>query len=76
MAKKIGKSTVIFENKPTIIGYGAVVGKKESEGPYGEYFDYVVNDSRFGEESYEQAESKLQKMAVGYAIEKARLKFP
>lgn len=74
MAKRIGKSTVIFEKKPTIIGSGAVVGKKESEGPYGEYFDYVVADSRFGEESYEQAESKLQKMAVGYAIEKAQLK--
>ncbi len=74
MAKRIGKSTVIFEKKPTIIGSGAVVGKKESEGPYGEYFDYVVTDSRFGEESYEQAESKLQKMAVGYAIEKAQLK--
>ena len=32
-------STLIFENKPSIASFGAVVGKKEGEGPLGKYFD-------------------------------------
>lgn len=74
MAKRIGNKTVIFEKPPVIIGSGAVVGKKEAQGPFGKYFDYVVEDSRFGEDSYELGESKMQKMAVAFAMEKARLK--
>ena len=74
MAKRIGKNTVVFEKPPIILGGGSVVGKKEGEGPYAEYFDYIAEESRFGEKSYEQAESKLQKMAVAYAMEKSHLK--
>lgn len=73
MAKRIGKRTIELENRPTIIGYGSVVGKKEHEGPLGEEFDSFSTDSRFGEESFEKAESRLQRLAVGKAIEKAGL---
>ena len=55
MAVRIGKSTIIFQNKPSIIGYGSVVGKKEFEGPLGKEFDAHDTDSRFGEESFEKA---------------------
>ena len=48
MAKRIGKRTVILENKPYIIGYGSGVGKKEFEGPLGQEFDANGDDSRFG----------------------------
>ena len=37
--KRIGKRTIIFENKPMIISYGSVVGKKEHEGPLSNEFD-------------------------------------
>ncbi len=74
MAKRIGKSTIIFENQPVIISSGAVVGTKEGKGPYKEYFDYILEDSRFGEKTFEQAESKMQKMATAYAINKIGLK--
>ena len=30
--KRTGKRTIIFENKPKVISYGSVVGKKEHEG--------------------------------------------
>ena len=73
MVQKIGKSTYAFENKPVIIGYGSVVGKKEGKGPYGQYFDYVGDNERFGEDCFEKAESTMQKMAVMYAMEKAKL---
>ena len=32
MIERLGK-TIILKNKPTIIGYGSIVGKKEHEGP-------------------------------------------
>lgn len=73
MAKKIGKRTILLESKPKIISYGSIVGKKESEGPLGNEFDFCLKDSFFGEKSYEKAESKLQKNAVRIALEKANL---
>lgn len=73
MAKRIGKRTIILENKPYIIGYGSVVGKKEFEGPLGHEFDAHDEDSRFGEESYEKAESALQKIALETAMRKAKV---
>ena len=74
MASKIGKRTIELESKPRIISYGSVVGKKEHEGPLSEEFDYYTIDSFFGEESFEKAESKLQKTAISIALDKAGLK--
>ncbi len=73
MAEKIGKRTTIFENRPSIISYGSAVGKKEHEGPLSEEFDYYSEDSLFGEQSFEKAESKLQKTAVNIALDKVGL---
>lgn len=71
MAKRIGKYTVITENKPSVLGYASVAGKKESEGPLRDYFDITETDTTFGEETWEKAEAKLQKLSSGLAIEKA-----
>ncbi len=65
--------TIILNNKPSIVGYGAVVGKHEKDGPLGKFFDTFDLDCRFGEESYEKAESRLQKIAVQSALKKANL---
>ena len=70
MAKRIGQRTIILEEKPYIIGYGSVVGKKEYEGPLGKEFDLHENDSRFGQESYEKAESN-----AFYAYRRRKLPF-
>lgn len=71
MAKRTGKRTIILENKAYIAGYGSVVGKKEFEGPLGGEFDAHDNDSRFGKDSYEKAESLLQKIAIETAMSRA-----
>lgn len=71
MATRIGNRTIRFENRPSIIGYGSVVGKKEHEGPLSSEFDNFSIDSRFGEKSYEKAESRLQKIAVQTALKRA-----
>ena len=73
MAKKIGKRTVLLERQPRIIGYGSAVGKREHEGPMGKEFDYFSNDARFGEKTFEKAESRLQKIAMDEAIKRANL---
>ena len=73
MAVRIGKYTIALENKPSIISYGSIVGKKEHEGPLGNEFDRFITDSYFGEKSFEKAESKLQKTAIEIALTKASL---
>lgn len=70
MAKRIGEKTVLLEHRPSFIGYGSVVGKHEHEGPIGDEFDAFDLDCRFGEKSFEKAESRLQKIAVETALHK------
>ena len=72
--RRIGQRTIIFENKPTILSYGSVVGKKEHEGPLSNEFDSYTIDSFFGEKTFEKAESKLQKTAVQIALDKGGFK--
>ncbi|MCM1226804.1 MAG: stage V sporulation protein AD [Clostridium sp.] len=71
MAKKINKCTFLMDNKPSIKAYASIAGQKESEGPIGRCFDKTESDSHFGQETWEQAESELQKQTVSLAISKA-----
>lgn len=72
MAFTEGK-TFIY-NKASIESYAAVVGKTESDGPYGGCFDEVIADNKGGAQTWEQAESLFQQKAVGLAMEKACVK--
>ena len=74
MCKRKGKFTYITENKPSFVGYGSVVGKKEHDGPIGKEFDEYNEDIRFGAKSYEMAESKLQELALKHALSRANIK--
>jgi stage V sporulation protein AD len=67
MAVRIGKTTIELENPPRIIGYAAYVGKKEREGPLARYFKHGDSDTTFGEDSWEKAESELQRRAFKLA---------
>ena len=70
MATRIGKTTICFSVKPSVIGYGSVVGKREFDGPLSREFDTHDSNSRFGEKSFEKAESRMQKIAVETALRK------
>ena len=72
-SKRIGKQTVQFNLPPVIIGTSSVAGAKEGEGPLGEHFDTIVQDSMWGEESWEKAESKFMEQAVRTALDKCNL---
>lgn len=69
-----GKQSVEIEYPVYIRDSASVVGTKEGAGPLGELFDCVGNDDMFGAQTWEDAESGLQKEAVALAIGKAGLK--
>ena len=73
MSKRIGRQTVCFSSPPRICGYAAVGGKKEGEGPLGKGFDFVSEDSYFGEQSWEKAESHMLRQCFSLACDKAKL---
>ena len=72
--KRVGKYTVKFENPPIIAGYASVVGKKEGEGPLADTFDFINQDTHFGQKSWEKAESFMQEDALNRAVAKANMK--
>ena len=67
----IGRQSIRFADRPSILGYACAVGRKEGEGPLGKYFDYVSEDSYFGEKTWEKAESTMAKRALALSCEKA-----
>lgn len=73
MSDITGKQSLRFSEAPFIISSASIVGKKEGEGPLGDYFDVVGEDDLFGCESWEEAESTLQKEAATLALGKAKL---
>lgn len=73
MSVKLSPNTFKLTSCPSIKAFAAVVGKKEGEGPLGQQFDMVHEDTTLGEQTWEKAESRLQKDAVHAALSKARL---
>lgn len=73
MAYKIGKQTIIIDRDVGIISSAAVGSEKEKNGPLGKYFDIINTDSRFGEKTWEKAESRMQELAFQKALEKSNL---
>ena len=71
LPEKIGRQTVVLNSLPCIVSSAGVVGKKEGDGPLGDEFDVVFEDGRMNEDSWEKAESALQKCAVETALSKA-----
>lgn len=73
MSEKLSHSTYRMTGRPSLRSFAAVVGKKEGEGPLGPCFDQVFEDTTLGMETWEKAESQLQKEAVSLALKKAEL---
>ena len=73
MPQRLGKYTTRLDSSPSLLSFASVVSKKEGEGPLAGYFDTVCDDTAFGEQTWEKAESRMQKDAVGRALEKAGL---
>ena len=63
-ANKKGKQSFLLPDPPVITAWASVAGKKESQGPLSTYFDYKSDDTLFGEKTWEQAENKMQQLAL------------
>ena len=68
-----GKQSIAFEVSPYLEESASVVGKKEGAGPLGGMFDMVAEEDLFGENTWEEAESTMQKEACLLALGKAHL---
>lgn len=66
-----GKQSIEFLHSPAILSFASVAGKKEAHGPLGNSFDVVSEDTTFGQESWEKAETQMQKVALRLALDKA-----
>ena len=62
-----------LKNAPSIVGYAAVVGKKEYEGPIGADFDLHDETDTFGMDTWERSESEMQRIALNLALSRASL---
>ena len=73
MAKRLGRQTARLERPPALLGWAAVGGKKEGEGPLRRGFDLLSEDSYFGEASWEKAETRMLRACFDLACGKAGL---
>ena len=64
MGKRQGEQTILFTNCPKIIGNYSIVGEKEGNSNFKNYFDYVLKDDLFGEKTFEAAERKMLEHAI------------
>ena len=66
--KRLGKQTLKLSSPPSMISNASIVGPKEGEGPLAQYFDMILTDDYFGEDSWEKAESKMLTEVVKNAV--------
>ena len=69
------RQSIVFEQQPAILSSAAIGGKKESEGQLASYFDRLNTDTKFGQKSWEKAESKMQELALDTARRKIELQY-
>ena len=73
MAIRLGRQTARLQRPPALLGWAAVGGKKEGEGPLRRGFDLLSEDSYFGEASWEKAETRMLRECFTLACGKAGL---
>ncbi len=70
--KHIGAQTVRLGAPPSVAAGACVVGRKEGQGPLRGCFDFISEDSYFGEKTWEKAESAMLRQCFSLACDKAK----
>ena len=60
--------TIVFKNKPIIIGTSSIGGPKESSGCISKYIECKLDDDMYDQETFEKAESRMLFTAVKNSI--------
>ena len=68
------KELGLIETDARIISAASVVGRTEFSGPLGKEFDLHDDTDRFGQPTWEQSESEMQRRALSIAMKKAGVK--
>lgn len=71
---KRGRQSFVLPQQPVITAWASIAGKKESQGPLASYFDYTSQDTLFGQKTWEQAEKRMQQLALETLADKAGVK--
>ena len=58
---RIGNQSVVFDTKPRILTSAAIAGDMEGQGPIGTYFDMVIEDDTWGEDSWEKQNARCSR---------------
>ena len=70
---KKGKQTFVFDNGVYLLSGASIVGEKEGQGPLKNYFDVILQEDTWGEDSFEKAERKMFRQALETAKLNAKL---
>jgi stage V sporulation protein AD len=71
--KKRGKQTICFAEPPLLKSWATIVGPKEAQSPWNTFFDKALDDYLYGEETWEEAETKILQEAIVLALEKENI---
>ena len=71
--KRLCRQTVVFEAPPRIAAGATIVGDMEGAGPLGGYFDLILEDDTWGEDTWEKAERKMFEQTVRRALERCAM---
>ncbi len=66
-----GRQSFVLPESPIITDWASVAGKKEAEGPLHQDFDLTDTDTYFGQKTWEQAEKRMQQLALDTLAKKA-----
>ncbi|MBE7076231.1 MAG: hypothetical protein E7375_04140 [Clostridiales bacterium] len=67
------EQTILLKRQPKIIGNYTIAGPKEGQGNFGSYFDYIMKNDHFGQDTFEKAERKMVENAITGVVESAKL---
>lgn len=67
---RMQKGIVRLARRPSILAAASVVGKEERLGPMGPLFDLVDETDRFGADTWEKAESEMQRRALRCGLDR------
>ena len=59
-----------FENRPSVLSYYAVAGRKEKEGPIGHLIEEFSDDDRFFKDTWEKATNSVFPYSLGCGVAK------
>ena len=72
--RPMGKQSFAFVCPPVVTSWACVAGKKEKEGPLGDYFDFTHKDAYFGQKTWEQGEKRMQQLTLQTLARKVGVK--